>query len=500
MIPVVNGEQMRKLDEYTIQKMGMPSLVLMERAALAVADEVVKHQDCTRILVLCGSGNNGADGVAAARILHLRGYSVTVYLAGEREKFTDSMKRQCEIAENYHLKFVTNPWIREYTVVIDALFGVGLSRPVTGSLAELIGHMNQSQVPVVSVDIPSGISSGTGEVLGAGVCAVRTVTFAYGKAGLYLSQGQLHAGTVTVHDIGIYAPANSEKLFFMHQMEPADLAPLFRRNPGGNKGTFGKVLLIAGSGQMCGAAYLAGKACMRSGAGMLKIYTDARNRDPLLSKMPEAMFSTYSEGNINPAQLKKDIQWADVVGIGPGISTSEEARMLLHTLIQNCCKCCVMDADALTLLSKDPHLLEQITFPCVITPHIGELSRLTGLPASTLKKDLVHAALSYATENNILCVCKDARTVTVYPDGNCYINTSGCSGMATAGSGDVLTGMLLGQIAKSEGHCDLSVVPRTVFLHGLLGEHTAHKLSNAGMTASDMAELLPSLTLELEKM
>lgn len=498
MIPVVTGKQMKMLDENTITKKGMPSLVLMERAALAVVSEVEEHLVCRRILVVCGSGNNGADGVAVARILHLKGYAVDVYLAGEKQSFTENMKQQCLIAENYNVNFVTNLWISEYTVVIDALFGVGLSRPVEGEVADLIQRINQSRVPVVSVDMPSGICSDTGAVLGCGIRAHRTVTFAYGKAGLYLAEGQLYAGIVSVKDIGIYAQ-EGEFHFSMHQIERKDVYSLFHRVPNGNKGTFGKVLLIAGSSQMCGAAYLAGSACMRSGAGMLKIYTDEKNRDLLLSKMPEAMFSTYTEGNINPTQLIQDMRWADVVGIGPGISTSEDARMLLHTVIHHCEKCCVLDADALTLLAKDSHLLEQIHFPCIITPHLGEFSRLTGKTVSELKNNLASEAVTYAKQNRILCVCKDARTVTAFSNRQCYINTSGCSGMATAGSGDVLTGMILGQLAKSSGHADISVIPKTVFLHGLLGEYTARQFSNSSMTASDMVEQLPAITLKFEE-
>lgn len=497
MIPVVTGKQMKMLDEYTIEKMGMPSLVLMERAALAVASEVMEQQICRRILVVCGSGNNGADGVAAARILHLKGYQTDVYLAGNDKSFTESMKLQCQIAKNYHVNFVTNLWLSEYTVVIDAIFGVGLSRPVEGENADLIKLINQSHVPVVSVDVPSGICSDTGAVLGCAVRAVRTVTFSYGKAGLYLADGQLYTGMVKVADIGIYAPEQKFS-FSMHQVEGKDVISLFKRVPNGNKGTFGKVLLIAGSKQMCGAAFLAGSACMRSGTGMLKIYTDEKNRDLLLNKMPEAMFSTYTEGNINPGQLIEDMKWADVVGIGPGISTSEDARMLLHTVIHHCESSCVIDADALTLLAKDSHLLEQIHFPCVITPHVGEFSRLAGKTVSEIKNSLSNMALDFAKKTNLVCVCKDARTVTAYPDQQCYINTSGCSGMATAGSGDVLMGMLLGQLAKSEKHADLAVIPKTVFLHGMLGEYTARQFSNSSMTASDMVDQLPAFTLKFE--
>lgn len=512
MKKVVTGQQMKELDTFTIEKMGVPSLVLMERAALAVAEEVLRGGYSTkRILVVCGSGNNGGDGVAAARILHLKGYHVDIWEVGNPEKYSEGMKAQTAIAGNYRINFVTNPVYHEYTVIVDAVFGVGLTREITGRYAEIIEQINQSRVPVVAVDIPSGINSDTGKQMGCAVHAAATVTFAYGKAGNFLGDGQTHCGKVIIADIGIYAPDRiaDEKMLLpcangkdvsLYQIEECDLQRLPKRQENGNKGTFGKVLLIAGSEHMAGAALLAGKACMRAGCGMLKIYTVRGNRDFLLAGLPEAMLSVYEDGEDETVQLQQDLDWADVIGIGPGLSTNPRAaRILEYVLKYKGQKPCVMDADALNLLSVHMELLDESESPCILTPHIGEFARILGEETSAIKGDPVDWAWAFSKKYGVVCVCKDARTVTMMPDGTGYINTSGCSALATAGSGDVLTGILLGLLAQTPGHQEIQIAPLAVYLHGRLGERAARRLSAAGVLAEDLIDELVIMQRELEQ-
>lgn len=500
---IVTGYQMKALDAYTIETMGVPSLVLMERAALAVTDEILSGDySLDRILVVCGTGNNGGDGVAVARILHFKGYKVAIFAAGNPNRYSDGMKAQIKIAQNYHVDFVTKPDYHEYTVIVDAIFGVGLARPVMGNFRKIIDQINLSNIPVVAVDIPSGLHSDTGAVMGAAIRAAATITFAFSKSGLLMGHGQTHAGKVITADIGIYEtnedPGEKPETV-LYQTEEEDLFQLPKREETGNKGTFGKVLLIAGSKSMAGAALLSGKACLRTGAGMLKIYTARENRDFLLSNLPEAMLSIYDSDDVDTKQLQKDMEWADVIGIGPGLSTEPQAAELLEYVMKNKeQKPCVIDADALNLLSLHMSLLKTAAPPCILTPHIGEFSRLTAVSIQDLKADITTAAREFVQNYGVTCICKDARTLTMLFDGTGYINTSGCSALATAGSGDILTGILLGLLAQTPGHDDIHIAPLAVYLHGLLGQLASARLSKAGVLASDLIEELTRINKKLE--
>ncbi|HIU76239.1 MAG TPA: NAD(P)H-hydrate epimerase, partial [Candidatus Pelethocola excrementipullorum] len=234
---IVTGYQMKALDAYTIETMGVPSLVLMERAALAVTDEILSGDySLDRILVVCGTGNNGGDGVAVARILHLKGYKVAIFAAGNPDRYSDGMKVQMKIAQNYHVDFVTKPDYHEYTVIVDAIFGVGLARPVKGNYLKIINRLNLSAIPVVAVDIPSGLHSDTGAVMGAAIRATATITFAFSKPGLLMGHGQTHAGKVITADIGIYETKvmqGEEPEIVLYQTEEEDLFQLPRREETG---------------------------------------------------------------------------------------------------------------------------------------------------------------------------------------------------------------------------------------------------------------------------
>ena len=491
---LVTGKQMKQLDQSTIKQMGIPSLVLMERAALAVFDCLKQHFPLKKTLVVCGSGNNGADGVAVARLLHLAGYPVDLYLAGNHTSFTEEMNIQWQAAKNYQVSIVNNCRFSEYTTIVDALFGVGLSRELSGKYQALAEKINASGIPVLAVDIPSGIHAGTGQVMGTAIRATETVTFAYRKLGISLYPGSVYAGHIQVKDVGIYGA--SEGVF---SLDNKDVSWLPVRDPAGNKGTFGKILLIAGSRNMSGAAYFSSKAALLSGAGMVRILTDESNRIILQQQFPEAMLSVY-EPSMSPDELseivRKAMDWADVVAVGPGLSTSKTAENLLQTVLTfRQSKPIVIDADALNLLAKRKDLQAQCDAACILTPHLGEMSRLAECTISDLK---VHPQkFMDVFYNNCPCtlIMKDARTWIRTADGSFFLNLTGNDGMATAGSGDVLCGVvagLLGQVINPS-----KAAPFAVWLHGLAGDQAASAKGARSMKATD---ILSGLEAQLQKM
>lgn len=487
---VVNAAQMKYLDDRTIEYHKVDQMVLMERAALAV----VKHLqtfDLTRVLVVCGSGNNGGDGIAIARILHLKGVSVELAFVGNPKKKSTGCLGQWEIADTYDIRMVNNPQYSEYTTIVDAIFGVGLSRTVTGSYAEVIQSINKSGVPVVAVDIPSGICADTGKVLGCAVKADMTVTFAYEKVGQLLSNGRLYCGKLVLEDIGIYqlsTDAEAKQFTNYHIIEVSDLKKIPLRSESGNKGTFGKVLLIAGSKDMPGASVLCGQAVMRTGAGMLKIVSPSDNRQIIASAFPEAMIASYDAVEEAVDQIEKGLSWADVVVVGPGIGTGTDAAVMVHYVMKHCRLPLVLDADGLNIISQNMDWLKKKLCPCILTPHMGELARLLGCTISKVKEDFLDIIQGLAEEYQVQCICKDSVTCTVMPDSSIYINQTGNCGMATAGSGDVLTGIIGGLIAVGTSLTDAGVLG--VFLHGMSGDLAKEKYGSAHMIAGDIIKEL----------
>lgn len=490
---ILTDEEMKAYDRWTIQDMGIPSLVLMERAALSCVDALYDNGfDLARVLVVCGTGNNGADGVAAARILHLRGICTEVWMVGNPEKFSPDLRKQMKIAENYDVTFVHSPDPHEYTTIVDALFGIGLHRNLEGVFAEAVHKINDSNARVLSVDVPSGVSGTTGAVLGTAVHADMTQTFAWEKLGLILYPGAAYAGKVLTADIGIYLPKG--ELPGCALTEDCDVTEFYGQRPDwGNKGTFGKILLLAGCDAMYGAAYLSASAALLSGAGMVKIHTARENADALRISLPEAMLSFYPKENTGEdAELEAFApgeEWADLIAAGPGLGTSGPARLLVHRLLVSCEKPCVFDADALNIISEDTDMLRQRKNLTVITPHIGEMARLTGESPAVIKADPIACAVKFAAAYGVICVLKDARTVTAFPDGRVYLTASGNSGMATAGSGDVLTGIMAGMLAQRGA--DVKAVPAAVHFHGLCGTAAACRGARPALTAGEILRAVP---------
>ena len=491
MIRVVTAGEMKELDRRTIEEMEMPSAVLMERAALAVKEEILRRfPEGGRVLCACGGGNNGGDGIAVGRLLHLCGYDVQILLAGSEEHRSEENRHQERIARRYGVPFTKEPDYEDFDVIIDALFGIGLSREIASPFDRIIEKINDSDAFVLACDIASGIHADHGGTKGPVVMADMTVTFAFPKAGQLLYPGRHYSGELVVSDIGIYENEDPGNLYCL---EEEDLSGITARLPWGNKATFGKVGIVGGAPGMAGAVCLSAAGAFCTGAGMVKIQTSEANRIPVQTRLPEAMTQT----DLSEKACRDMLAWADVFVLGPGMGQSKEAESLLAWYLKELAdskKRTVLDADALNLLSRNPEWKQYIGDHIVITPHPGEMSRLCGKPVNEILGDPLENARAFAKEWGCVVVQKDACTVTADPEGTAFLNPSGNDGMAAAGSGDVLSGIIGGilgadaQRERKEPEADAFKAACAVFLHGCGGDKAALRKGRHGMKAWDIAE------------
>ena len=472
-----SGKQAKDIDSHAIHTVGMPGLVLMEKAAMTIAAVLMGREERTKkILAVCGTGNNGGDGVAAARILCQQGYDAAVTVIGDPDHMTEEMQRQIEIAVNCDVPVLPVASVSDHSfdILLDGVFGIGLSRAVEGVYEQILDQMNESDADIYALDVPSGIHAGTGAVLGTAVKAKCTVTFGIHKLGLVLHPGCEYAGEVIVGDIGFPEVSVASVVPEYYYYEPEDLLLQMPPRPvRSHKGTFGKVLIAAGSETMSGAAYLAAKAAYSIGAGLVKVISPACNREILLSSLPEILFATRDE-------LSDSLDWADAVVVGPGLGLTEEAEEMVRYIVENSPVPTVIDGDGIRLCRN---VTDTLSDNFILTPHLKEMSYLTGIPVSGLQDNLPDTTKSTAGNWNCVVVQKDARTVV--SDGNeCYINVSGNSGMATGGSGDVLAGIMGGLLGQ---HMEpFAAAKLAVYLHGLSGDAAAKKKGVYSMMASDL--------------
>lgn len=490
MIYLPTGEQMRRADLYTIEEIGVPSMVLMERAALEVVRCMEEEQlNFRKVLVICGSGNNGGDGYAIARLLHLKGHDVTIFFAGNSQKRSEENAQQAKIAAHYEIPVITNLGTEEYSVIIDALFGTGLKREVTGHYREVLCSVNQMAGKKVAVDLPSGIHDTTGARMGIAFCADLTVAIAFPKRGLFLQEGNVCAGKILTGDIGISSETFSEGTVTFGY-EKQDLFLGFpKRKKNSHKGSYGKVLMIAGSKGMSGAAYLSAKAAYAVGAGLVQIYTHEENRVILQQLLPEAIITTYD--TFDSEQLEKLIQWADLIGIGCGLGKSDTAERVMQYTLKRALVPCVVDADGINILSKHMEWIEETNALIVLTPHMKEMSRMLQCSVKELIEQRMEKLHAFVERYKVVCVLKDARTLVAKEHQNTYLNLSGNAAMAKAGSGDVLVGVIVGILAQQ---CE----PYTsaclgVFLHGLAGDMARDKKGAYSVLASDLVAEISSV-------
>ncbi|WP_434309092.1 NAD(P)H-hydrate dehydratase [Hominifimenecus sp. rT4P-3] len=495
---LTDGLEMRGMDRYSIETVGIPSIVLMEHAAAAAVEEM---RGCLNgqpsILIVCGTGNNGADGLAMARMLATEGREVSVAVIGNQQKATEEWRIQAKICKQLKIPSVHETLTAEYIkskrigVVVDGLFGTGLSRLVSGLYQEAMDAINHSGAFVVSIDIPSGISADTGVVLGCAVKADLTVTFQCEKLGMALYPGKEYCGRVVVRDIGIPEVSRLAVAPKAFTMEKEDLDQLPKRPAYSNKGTFGRVLVIAGTKNMAGAAVLSGKAAYRSGTGLVRILTSEENRVILQTALPEAILTTYTEGEFPLALLEEACDWAKAIVIGPGLGISDRTTSLLRYVLQYRKVPVVVDADALNTIALHREMLSNLGPDTILTPHLGEMSRLIGTPVSHMVVDLPEIARSFSEKTGAVLVLKDACTLVAEGRRRLYVNTCGNSGMATGGSGDVLSGIIGGLLAA--GMKPFDAASYGVLMHGLAGDAAACEWGERAMMAGDIVRRIDSV-------
>ena len=507
---LLTAAEMKRCDSNTSEIFGVPSVVLMERAALSCVDVIVSRQKKLeeqagqlglhpkrRVLIAAGGGNNGADGIAIGRLLLQEGYDVSFYLASDEEKAGELLKLQLHAAKAYGAVICDTIPDGEYDIIVDALFGIGLCRPAEGIYREAIEWINAQDAFVLAVDLPSGIETDTGAVLGCAVRADVTVTFGFWKRGLLFYPGCKYTGKVICTQIGItedgFLDQTPEAFTFT-----APVAELLAARPeDGNKGTFGKVLLLAGSEAMAGAAILCGRSAFYAGSGMVKLSCPTLIHPVIQTARPEAMTADSVEASAS---------WADVIGAGPGLSLSDRARKELLFVLQQTLQPLVLDADAINLIAKDEALLQELIEhqqnpatrrKLILTPHPGELARLEGCAIEEILKQPVFYAKKWANRLQAAVLCKGARSIAASPDGSIYINRSGNSGMAVAGSGDVLTGIVTALLSTIDDPFWALCIG--VYLHGLAGDLAAHTKGEYSMTSNDIAEAVWAVLVKQEK-
>ena len=495
----VNAAQMKAVDQYTIQKLGVPSLELMEHAAQACVQVLEDEKvDLSHVCVVCGSGNNGGDGFAIARILQNNRYSVETFCVGNPEHYTEETQEQMYRLQECGGKITYGmPQEDSYSVIIDAVFGVGLSRKVEGRYRQVIEQMNRMRGTKFAVDIPSGLSATTGCILGCAFKADYTVTFQLKKIGLELSQGRTMAGRVIVPDIGISTDSICEDQEIVRTAGKDIYRKMLPDRPeDSNKGTYGRLLVIAGNKGMAGAAYLNAHAAYMTGAGLVRIYTSSDNREILQTLLPEAIITTYEE--YNKEELLSLLTWADSVCIGSGLGMSRLSEKILKTVIEYVKIPCLIDADGLNLLAENNNYLNQMAERrFVITPHMKEMSRLTSTPVEELKADRIQILKDFISRYRITCVLKDSRTLIASEEKGIRMNLTGNSAMAKAGSGDVLAGVISGWMVQGKEAEDAAELG--TYIHGLSGDLAKFEKGVYSVMARDLIEYISKALMKLEE-
>ena len=512
---ILTSSQMREADRRTIEEIGIPSLVLMENAGrqvVAALETIFDDLAERHVAVLCGRGNNGGDGFVVARTLQHRGIEVSVFVIGSIAEIRGDARLNLEILGRLGLDVVEiddeQTWelhfseIASCDLIVDALFGTGLRTPLQGMLETVVADINGSSIPIASIDLPSGMSADTPELIGDCIDATVTITLGAPKIPLVLPPAELHAGDIVIADIGI-PDAVIESLDGprIELLTRARMQHVIQPRPAdSHKGDYGHLLLVAGSRGRTGAAHLSAMAALRSGAGLVTIAVPESCQSLLAAMAPEYMTLAIPErgdDGLDPdaAAMLLDHRH-DVMALGPGLGTAPGTVSLVRTLVERSGVPLVLDADALNAFAADPdRLVGTDGREVIITPHPGEFARLAGVETSDVQANRIDLARTFAARHQLYVVLKGHRTVIATPGERVFINATGNAGMATGGMGDVLTGMIaawLGQLLDAEAACRLGV-----YLHGAAGDLAEASEGEVALTATDVLAHLGDAVLEL---
>jgi len=505
---ILNAAQMREADRCTIEDIGIPSLVLMENAGrqvVAAIEAAFEDELDGRVGIICGRGNNGGDGFVVARTLLQRGVDTSVFVIGSLADVRGDARTNIDILGRLGVTVVEisdeQTWelhfseISQCSLIVDAIVGTGLTSALSGMMETVVADINASAIPVVSIDLPSGLSADTPDLVGDCIQASMTVTLAAPKLPLVLPPGETHAGDIVVADIGV--PGDVVEGLDGPRVDlltPAQVRVLVEpRAPESHKGDFGRVTIVAGSRGKTGAAYLAGIGALRSGAGLVTIATPASCLPIVASMAPEFMTEPLAEseqGTVVTEAVEAILALQqDVISCGPGLGRGQAVAEFVRLLVDRATVPLVLDADALTVLADDPSvLMGKEEREIIITPHPGEMARLTGASIEEVQTSRLQIASEFASSRRLYVVLKGHRTIVATPDGHVFINPTGNPGMASGGTGDVLAGMIaawLAQLLDAEAACRLAV-----FLHGAAGDLAAMHEGEVSTTASDLAACL----------
>ncbi len=495
---VLNSREMRSVDEYMIETMRIPGLLLMENAAMGVCARIERDFDNTSAVhVFCGTGNNGGDGLAVARILLIRGYDVYVAIIGEKDKMTDDARANYAMFENMDRRarfFEDAAPLSEWSmpradVVVDALFGTGLARNVEGVHRAAIEHINSCSAFTLAVDIPSGINADTGAVMGAAVVADATVTFQYPKVGHFLFPGRGHAGELDIVKIGVDKGCAVPARAGLYAISSGDEDLVLDKRPvDANKGNFGKAAIIAGSRGMAGAAVLCAQAAYRAGAGLVTVASVEEVVSIVQQSAPEATCKILSgeDGQLNRRSAfdaARMLKGKTALAIGPGIGSGAELSEAVFEIIKNHPITKVIDADAINALADNTDVLLETEGDVILTPHVKEFSRITDKSVEEILADPLGLARDFAKKYGVTLLLKGATTIVASGEGQAALVCAGSPGMAKGGSGDVLTGVITGLAAQGKSAFESAVMG--AYFAASAGELATEKYGEYSMTPMD---------------
>jgi NAD(P)H-hydrate epimerase len=506
---LVTASEMQKMDRLAIESFGIPGMVLMENAGRGATQfflDQFKDAENKKIGVVAGRGNNGGDGFVIARYLAQKKMCVTVYLLSESHTVKGDAAANLKLLRQMKVPVIEMPdqeslsrhktAMRHEAVWIDAILGTGLQSDVKGFFKDVIDFINDSNKPVFAVDIPSGLNSDTGQPCGTCIRADATATFAFAKTGHFLFPGADYTGNLKIVDIGIPPYIADDVRPMQHQLTLDLIRAVFQPRPSdAHKGHTGHLLVIAGSPGKTGAAAMTAMSAMRAGAGLVTLgvpsslnpILEAHMTEPMTDPLPEVREGILGETSFT--RIMELLSDKKCITLGPGMGMAPETKTLVHRIIQRSTKPMVIDADGLNSLVGHTEILKNLNIPVIITPHPGEMARLSNTTAADVQKDRIHCAREFAKNFNTHVVLKGAGTVVAHPDGRAFINPTGNSGMASGGMGDVLTGIIAGLIAQ--GHAPELAAHAGVYIHGVAADVLANTKGPFGYLATEVQNAIP---------